>query len=142
MCSFVALKIYPIYSRIAINNLLHAIQFVRVPPISLLLFCGDSIVFCNANRKEDECVRSILKDDELASGQKINLAKFNVLFGKGVHPSKKNEVLLSLDILEVLSYDKCLGLPTRISKDQMKAFMQIKEHLCKQIRGWLGKNLS
>jgi len=34
------------------------------------------------------------------------------MFGKGIPPEKKNDILLTLDIREVLLYEKYPGLPT------------------------------
>ena len=78
------------------------------------------LFFCGATKDEALAVRSILNIYK-AFGQQVNLAKSSVLFGKGVAQHRKDEVLLTLDIREILSYDKYLGFPTKIGKPK-KAF--------------------
>ena len=106
------------------------------------MFADDSLIFCGATKEEAQTVKSILHDFEEASSQKINLAKSNVLFGKGIPLQRRDEILMTLDIREVLSYNKYLGFPCRISKSKKKAFMPLKDRVYKSINGWMGKNLS
>jgi len=74
-------------------------------------------------------------DYEAAYSQKINLSKSNVIFDKEAHPIEKDKVLLILGIREVLSYDKYLGLPSRIGKVKMIALFPIKGQICNRSKG-------
>jgi len=64
------------------------------------------------------------------------------MFGKGTTQDRWDAVTLTLDIWEVLSYDKYLGFPTKIGRSKSRAFMPLKDRICKRINGWLSKNLS
>lgn len=64
-----------------------------------------------------------------------------MLLGIGIPQERKDEVLQHLDIREILSYDKYLGLPTQIGRFNKNAFMFIKDRICKRLHGWLGKNI-
>ena len=73
-------------------------------PISHLLFVDDSVIFCGANNEEAQAVKDLLYLYEAASGQKINLSNSNILFWKGIPYHRRNKVLVTSDIREVLSY--------------------------------------
>lgn len=51
-------------------------------------------------------------------------------------------MLITMDMKEVLSDEKYLGLPTHIGRAKKKAFAPIKDRMAKRIRGWLGRSLS
>lgn len=55
------------------------------PPSSHLLFADDSFLFLRATEREAEVMKNILHTYELAFGQAINLAKYEILFSKNVH---------------------------------------------------------
>src|SRR4051812_12813684 len=52
------------------------------PTITHLLFADDSIVFIEGSSDKFAALRSILHDYEVASGQKVNLQKSSIFFGK------------------------------------------------------------
>ena len=49
---------------------------------------------------------------EKNSGQSVNFSKTNATFSKGVSAERIKRITLFLDIREVLSHDKYLGVPT------------------------------
>ena len=55
-------------------------------------------------------IKSILHTYEVASGQQVTYNKSNVMFSKNIPLNRKDEVLTTLDIKEVLSHDKYLNL--------------------------------
>ena len=59
------------------------IVFVLEPILSHLSFIYGSIIFQKANLNEARVVRKLLKVYKIASSQQVNMAKTNVMFGKG-----------------------------------------------------------
>ena len=56
------------------------------PKISHLLFADDSLLFCQASKKETQEVLEILKLYAEASGQCINMEKSSVYFNSNTSP--------------------------------------------------------
>jgi len=84
----------------------------------------------------------VLIQYEVAFGQKVNFAKTDAVFNKGVNPEWWNAITLCLDIREVLSYDKYLGLPTMIGRSGKKPFLFVIDRIKKRVAGWMGKLMS
>jgi len=74
-------------------------------------------------------VKDKLHKYEAASGQKINFAKTDVSFSKGVQPERRNQIAICLDIREVLSHDKYLGLPTHIGRSKKQPFLFVVDRI-------------
>jgi len=91
---------------------------------------------------EARTIRDLLHRYELASGQQVNVAKTNVSFSKGTSSMRRDEVIITLNVQEVLAYNKYLGLPTRMGRSKKKALMSLKDRISKKINGWMGRNLS
>ena len=53
------------------------------PHVTHLLFADDSIVFLEGSRANMEALKGILASYEAASGQRVNLQKSSIFFGKG-----------------------------------------------------------
>jgi len=133
------------------HPLKHAIESGRIlghkvcalaPSASRLLFANDSLIFCKANRDQALVIKEILAYYENASGQQVNYSKTCVVFNRCTQQSSKDEVLITLDIREVLTYEKNLRLPTHVGHSKKKTFAPIKDRITKKIRGWMGKKLS
>ena len=86
-------------------------------PISHLLFADDTLIFYGAEEEQAEAIRQLLHQYEEASGQAMNLAKTQV-FSKGVKCDRRSRITHLLDIREILSYDKYLGLPTFVGRSR------------------------
>ena len=87
-------------------------------------------------------MKLILDQYERASGQQVNFSKSSMVFSKAIPQSRRDEILITLDMWEGLSHEKYLGLPTHIDRFKKKAFAPIKDRIAKRIKRWLGKNLS
>ena len=62
----------------------------------------------------------------------MNYSKSSIVFSKGVPQASRDDILNVLDMKEVLSHEKYLGLPTHIGKSKLKAFAPIKHHVGKK----------
>lgn len=92
------------------------------PIISHLLFADDSIFFCKATVEQADLIVHILRYYGEALGQKININKSSVVFGKGLGEARRKFVTI-VDIREVLSQGKYLGLPSHIGRSKNRAFI-------------------
>ena len=110
--------------------------------MSNLLFADDSIFFFKASVDQVESVREILGVYERASGQIVNMQKSNVVFSKGIPPSRREEILITLDMREVLAHEKYLGLATIVGRSRKKPFLFIKDKIGKRLSNWTDKLLS
>ena len=110
--------------------------------VSNLLFVDDSILFCKASVAQAETVKVILGSYERASSQMVNMQKSNVVFSKGIPPSRRVEILITLDMTEFLAHEKYLGLPTVVGRSRKKPFLFIKDKIGKRLSNWMDKLLS
>ena len=72
----------------------------------------------------------------------MNFDKTNVSISQGVRTDRRSRITHCLDIHEVLSHNKYLGLPTVVGRSKKKPFLFIVDHIKKQIGGWMAKLVS
>ena len=72
----------------------------------------------------------------------MNFSKSSRISRNGVIQNYRDEILITLDMREVLSYEKYLGLPTHIGGSKRKDFTFFKDRVVKKIKGWLRRTLS
>lgn len=126
-----------------VHGFLHGIRVCpEAPRIHHLLFADDSLLFGSATTEECIHLQSVLRDYELASGQKINLSKSEMVFSKNVPPALCDSLAHSLGVVIVAKHEKYLGLPTFVGRKKIETFGYIKERLSKKLEGWQGKILS
>jgi len=87
-------------------------------------------------------VKDVLHSYERALGQCVNYNETDVLFSKGVGADRRNAITLALDIREVLSYEKYLGLLTFISRSKRKPFLFIMDRIKKHLAGFMERLVS
>ena len=89
-------------SRAAQNQLQGITVCEGAPVIHHLLFFDDSMLFGKASVEECVSIQSVLIDYEKASGQKVNYAKSNIVFSKGVPESVCSQLasILGVSIVE------------------------------------------
>lgn len=131
-----------------INNYEHRglIQGIKVarhaPSISHMFFADDCYIFCKANSESANNVSRMLKEFEVASGQKVNKEKSSILYSRNCNQALKQEVYQSLNIKEADENSLYLGLPNMIKGKKSSVFGYIKERLQERIQGWDKKKLS
>ncbi|KAK4559009.1 hypothetical protein RGQ29_008306 [Quercus rubra] len=114
----------------------------RAPRISHLLFANDSLLFCQATKKETKEVLDILKLYAKASGQCINMEKSLVYFSSNTSSWKRELIKAMLGVSEVARFEAYLGLPTLVGRRKYHIFSFLKDGVWKKLQGWKGKILS
>ena len=85
----------------------------RAPKISHLLFVDDSLLFCQASKRETQETLEVLKLYAEASGQCLNMEKSSVYFNSNTSPQKRELIKAMLGVSEVDRFEY-LGLPTLV----------------------------
>jgi ribonuclease HI len=112
------------------------------PTVTHLLFADDSIVFLEASNGNLEALKGILTKYEECSGQKVNLQKSAIYFGKGCDETARNHLKEVVGIgCEALS-ERYLGLPTVVGRSRNGAFKYLTESSRGKVRGWKGQGMS
>jgi hypothetical protein len=112
------------------------------PTITHLLFADDSIVFLEASQSSFEALREVLRQYEECSGQKVNLQKSSLFFGKGCGQNIKVDLKNQIGIqCEALS-ERYLGLPTVVGRSKWGAFKHLTDRSRGKVSGWKGQGLS
>ena len=112
------------------------------PRLTHLLFVDDSLLFCKATIEECQRVLNILEVYGKCSGQQINRSKTTIFFSKSTGDDIRNQIKLALRVLEIIQYEKYLGLPSLVGRNKKASFNYIKERVWKKLQGWKEKLLS
>ena len=83
-----------------------------------LFFADNSLLFYRANQNESQEIMHILKQYEVASGQRVNMEKSSIFFSSNTSERAKNLVKQTLNVQSGLENDKYLGLPIMIGRDK------------------------
>jgi hypothetical protein len=112
------------------------------PTVTHLLFADDSIVFLEGSQSNFQSLRSILQDYEVASGQRVNLQKSSIFFGKGSTDEDKETLKQAIGISSEALSERYLGLPTVVGKSKDGTFKYVRESARGKVAGWKGQGLS
>ncbi|CAM8900096.1 unnamed protein product [Rhodiola kirilowii] len=122
------------------------IQGIKVsryaPAISHLLFTDDCIVFVRADVDNVLRLKSILKEFETISGQRINFSKSQVYVGNNVEDGLARAFVSILGMNVVDGMDKYLGLPVCFKGRKSRLLNYIEDRMWKRVHGWKEKLLS
>ncbi|XP_057518017.1 uncharacterized protein LOC130798939 [Amaranthus tricolor] len=105
-------------------------------------FADDCIIFARANIDEALSIKNLLSHFEFFSGQQINRDRCELSFSKSLEGYLRRRVSSCLDIKEVLSHDKYLGLLTKCFRSKNFSFVNLRDRIWKKLQGWKEKLLS
>jgi hypothetical protein len=109
------------------------------PTVTHLLFADDSIFFLEASNSNLQALKRILREYETCSGQKVNLQKSSIYFGKGLEETARSNLKQTVGIqCEALS-EKYLGLPTVVGRARNGVFKNLTESSRGKTKGWKGQ---
>lgn len=100
-----------------------------VPSINHLLFANDSLVFCEASVQEVQTLCDVLHCYKSSSGQYINRAKSGVFFTFNVPNALRVDIMNGLQINQVSSGERYLGLLLFIRRNKKKEFRILKDQI-------------
>ena len=112
------------------------------PHVTHLLFADDSIVFLEGSRENMHTLRDILLKYERASGQKVNMQKSSIYFGKGCGDDLKDALEGEIGISSKALIERYLGLPTQVGRSKEGTFKYVTESSKGKVTGWKGQGMS
>ena len=84
----------------------------------------------------------VLQACEMSLGQQINKAKTAIFFSHSTNEERRLMIKNTLGVEEIRSYEKYLGLPSLVGKNEKTSFNYIKERVWRKLQGWEEKLLS
>ena len=104
--------------------------------ISHLVFVDDTLLFCRANLEEWSNMHRILQAYEKASGQRLNMEKTSLFFGKNISNETRVYIQQVVGVNSTRSYEKYLGLPSLIGQFKIYSFKNIEGRIWDRLNGW------
>ena len=105
----------------------------RGPKLTHLFFADGSLLFCKATYEDCNNILKLLAKYESLSGQKINKDKTAIFFSKSTLEEAKVNIKNLLQLQEVKSYEKYLGLPYFVGRGKKASFDYIKERVWRKL---------
>ncbi|XP_012849908.1 PREDICTED: uncharacterized protein LOC105969681 [Erythranthe guttata] len=102
-------------------------------------FCRRHDNFCNSNIYSAAWVKKILRVYEEASGQMVNYQKSSIVFSKTTTEENINLICSELPMEVVDNHDRYLGLSSTLGKSKREAFANLRDKVCRRLRGWTEK---
>ncbi|KAM6541541.1 hypothetical protein CsatB_005988 [Cannabis sativa] len=106
------------------------------PSVSHMLFADDSYLYCQASEEEASRVMSLLHKFEVASGQKVNLAKSLIFFNNNIDASVRQRIMAITGMVQADEHSKYLGLPSTMGRNKNDVLGFLKEKVRKRVEGW------
>lgn len=132
-----------IIKRNEVVGFIHGCRIARgAPTISHLLFADDCYFFFKANVSEARAMKAIIQRYERLSGQAINLNKSTITFSPNTSDASRKEVCEILEVVEVATPGKYLGLPMRVGRKKNEVFSFVSDKVRQKLQGWRNKPLS
>jgi hypothetical protein len=115
---------------------------LSTPAVNHLLFADDSLLLFKANKECAEEVNKVLQIYCDASGQRVNMDKSSIHFGKGCSNQIREDIKNILGVQNKVLSEKYLGMPTDVRNSSNGAFKYLKDRVWKRVQGWIEKSLS
>jgi hypothetical protein len=108
----------------------------RGPGISHLLFADDLLLFFQAKENQARVVHSVLRWYEKGTGQLISPSKCSMMFGTQCLQMDQDIVRVVLEVGNVASEEKYLGLLTPEGRMNKSKFKTTKDRMPKKFMNW------
>ena len=108
-------------------------------PISHILFVGDSLFFCRAQKDECQTILRILKEYDELSGQLIIFLKSSIQFGYKIEESTRHDMRDNLGIQNVGGIRSYLEIPENLGGLKIRVLGFIHDRLNNIVNGWTFK---
>lgn len=99
-------------------------------------------MFFRADAMEAGVVKNVLNRYERVSGQAVNFSKSSIYFSPNTANSERIEVCQILQVQEVQTPGKYLGMPMSIGKRKVSEFYFITDKVKQKLQGWSSKQIS
>lgn len=99
-------------------------------------------MFFRADAMEAGVVKNVLNRYERVSGQAVNFSKSSIYFSPNTANSERIEVCQILQVQEVQTPGKYLGMPMSIGKRKVSEFHFITDKVKQKLQGWSSKQIS
>ncbi|KAI0510916.1 hypothetical protein KFK09_011527 [Dendrobium nobile] len=113
----------------------------RGPVVTHLLYADDVLIFSNANVELAKKLKNIVEDFCRWTGQKVNINKSQLMFGKAVKYSMKNKIARVLGF-KVVKDMKYLGIKITLNRVKIADFQDILCNVTDKLNAWSKKSLS
>ncbi|WOG86655.1 hypothetical protein DCAR_0205872 [Daucus carota subsp. sativus] len=124
-------------------GLIHGLSVARgAPSVSHLLFADDCYLFFKATAAEALTVKNLLLRYENLSGQAVNFRKSSVVFSPNTTTPTRTQVCDVLQVKEISTPGKYLGLPMHIGRRKHNAFKFLSDRVSQKLQGWGTKSIS
>ncbi|GAA0168313.1 hypothetical protein LIER_23060 [Lithospermum erythrorhizon] len=105
------------------------------------MFADDTLLLGYATTHEAEKIMNILNTYESWSGQLVNVQKSTIMFSPNVSGPTREAISAMLDMTEVNSHGKYLGLPTTIGSFKKEVFNTIVDRVKAKVANWKSRLL-
>ncbi|XP_020699278.1 uncharacterized protein LOC110111651 [Dendrobium catenatum] len=111
------------------------------PKITHLLYSDDALIFSHASVELAKSMKTIVEKFYKLTGQKINVSKSMLLFGKEVGYRKRKKIGRTLGF-KIVKEMKCLGVKISLERIRMAYYQEILGNAMERLNAWNRKSLS
>lgn len=108
----------------------------HTPPIPILCFTDDCIIFCKANNKSIQFITQTFQLFANEPGLNICWSKTKILFSKNSPSHKIREICNLLQVKHENTQEKYLGLPLKMQTISKNSFFDIISNAQTKISNW------